>query len=150
MFAGVHKLDTFTLKTARLFFFALHFLKGKKHPFTGLNTRGLCDPMLDLPKYFWVKIALPFKLTGLYHCVWVSTRTSELLSSIKLFFFLKRVSSIKINPSMCICVSRSSLSFRFPRVVDALKLEVIDFRMSCHQCPHAATNYIWSILVIRL
>lgn len=67
-------------------------------------------------------------------------RTSEPSGLIKLFF--KKSIFHKNHPSLPgICVSRSSPSFRSPRVVDTLKLELIDFRMPCHQCPHAAVNY---------
>lgn len=69
-------------------------------------------------------------------------RVSELSGLIKLFFFLK-CTSHENQPSLPgICVSRSSPSLRSPRVVDTLKLELIDFRMVCHQCPYTAVNYI--------
>lgn len=50
---------------------------------------------------------------------------------------------MKINRLSLAFVCREALHrFRSPRVVDTLKLELIDFRPPCHQCPYAAANYI--------
>lgn len=105
--------------------------------------------MLNLSKcmYLWRKNCEAFH-TDRTACI---HRTSEPSGLIKLFFYFLKCIFRENQPSLRgICVSRSSPSLRSPQVVDTLKLELIDFRMPCHQCPYAAVNYIWSILVIKL